>query len=700
MQLSARFRPHPRGFGFLHVVASDNLTATEVTVARDDGPAVTADRVFVPPPLCRGLIADDLVDARVNADSKGLTAETVTLRHRPRRMVVGTVANGPGRLVLEPDPSIGSGWLRLDPTMTDAQPLPVGRVVVTLIGDGDDGEPVGRALVAGPYVAGSPQAIRAASTVIALGRAAPDLIPGGAAAAGLEESTAALGHTRAIGLLASGRRGAAAGIDADGPIAGASLEPDDRRDEICVTIDSSTTKDIDDAVAAAWDGASDSPVDVAVHIADAAGVVGVNSPADEYARIVASTAYLAVGDNAPMLDPALSEQALSLLPGEDRQVLSVGFLVQPDGSIADVTVSPSLVSSRAKLTYPSVEQWLDGDDSGIRAEAGDYADDSLAALTAISEASRRLGVQRDSRITFEDLFAQAAVTPQLVDGKLTVVDAEPHERAYRVIERLMVATNEAVAGFLVSRQVPALYRTHAGLDIERLDRIRAAIELADVAVPAANEPEPSVDRLAAELLAAIDTLEASGAIEHRNLLVAVATSATARANYDTDPAHHRGLASHAYTHFTSPIRRYADLVVHRQVRAALAGEAAPYDKGTLASLAGWLDARAGALRYLQTRERNELWNQLLDRGYLDDEEPAVITALTANGIVVRLQRLGITGFITAERALGLPPKQRGSLVVDEHGLTTTSGPWQVGGRVHVRFVGLDDTGRTIWRLGR
>ena len=116
-------------------------------------------------------------------------------------------------------------------------------------------------------------------------------------------------------------------------------------------------------------------------------------------------------------------------------------------------------------------------------------------------------------------------------------------------------------------------------------------------------------------------------------------------------------------------------------------------------LADWLDARAGAMQFLQARERGDLWSRLFDRGFLDDPEPATVTGITANGLRVRLPRLGVTGFVTAERALDLPAKQRGTLTVDPYGLTTTSGPWQVGSRVAVRFAGLDPTGRPNWRLG-
>jgi ribonuclease R len=614
-------------------------------------------------------------------------------------MLVGRVQQGPGRLVVEPDPNLGSGWVRLDDGPAAKLVTAVGRQVVVLLGDGEDGEPIGRALVAGPHVVGSPQAVRANAVVVALGRAAPALVPGGAAVAGLDPAAAATTHTRVVGMLAGGGRGAAAGLSTDGPLPGTELSLLDASGEPCITVDDASARDLDDAIAASWDGEDASPVAVAVHIADASGAVGIGSAADLYARTVASTAYLTSGANAPMLDPALSEDALSLLPDVDRRVLTVRFRITADGAISDVDVDAAWVRSRAKLSYAAVESWLTGEREDVRAQAGEHTEDVEGVLVAAVEASRRLGVERDARATFEDLFAQAELEPAVVDGKLTTVPAEPHAEAYRLIERLMVAANESVARWLVERDVPALYRAHQGLDPDRAARLRAATQLVGVEVPALREDGVDADEVVGQVLAAVDVLAAEGREDDRDLLVTAATGATARATYDPDPAHHRGLASSAYTHFTSPIRRYADLVVHRQIRAALAGDPPPHSVEELRSMAGWLDARAGAVNHLQSRERADLWSRLLDRGFLDDPEPAVVTGLTNNGLRIRLPRLGIGGFVTAERALDLPPRERGRLEVDEHGLTTSSGPWRVGSHVTVRFANLDDTGRANWRLG-
>ena len=701
MQIRARFRPHPRGFGFAEPVETDGLTRTVAQVADDAGRSQDVDRVFVPPPQTKGFMADDLVDVEVAIDDKGASASSMTLVQRARRMLVGTIQAGPGRLVVEPDPQLASGWIKLDDRLSDDPKLQVaiGRQIVVLVADAQDGSAFGRALVAGPHVAGSPQAIRAAAVVVALGRVAPTLVPGGPAAAGLDATEAATTHNRIVGLLAGGGRGGAAGLDTTGPVPGVEAPWTERRDEACVTVDDAGTRDLDDAVAATWGGATDEPVQVAVHIADVARAVGVGSDADRYARVAASTAYFAVGDNAPMLDPALSEGALSLLPGQDRWALSARFTVASDGTIGDVEVEGAAIRSSAKLSYDALEEWLDGDADAIRDEAGAAADAAEQVLGSAVEAARRLGAERDARATFESLFDDAQVAPALVDGKLTTVEAEPHAAAYRLIERLMVAANEAVASWLISRGVPALYRAHTGIADDRLERLRAAVALADAKVPALDDPTAETEAVVGQLISEIDRLDADGRPDERDLLVSVVTSSTARATYEPDPSAHTGLASGAYTHFTSPIRRYADLVVHRQIRAALADEEPLHAAEDLRALAGWLDARAGGVSHLQSRERTQLWDRLLDRGFLTGAEPATITGITANGLRVRLSRLGVSGFVTAERALDLGPKERGTLQVDDHGLDTTSGPWRVGSHVTVRFTGLDATGRPNWRLG-
>lgn len=693
MSVRARFRPHPKGFGFATPVAADHRTATTFTHRGEQGEQ-TFDSVFIPPDQAKGKLADDLVDLEVEVDEKGASATEVTVVERPITMLVGTVVHGPGALVIEPDPAMGSGWIQVESQLGNQLQLAVDRQVVVLLGQTEDGSAVARALVAGPHVAGSPDAVRANAVVVALNRAAPSLIPGGPAAAGLDPVTANGTATRIIGLLAGGGRGGAAGLDSYGPVPGLDLPGVDRTDEMTITIDDAATRDVDDALSAHWDHDPDSDVEIAVHIADAGRAVGLGSDADVYARVMAATSYLEVGASAPMLDPALAEEALSLLPAQERGALSVRARISPDGEMLDAEVELAVIQSDAKLSYAAVEEWLDGDAGPVLREItlpgdGPDVEDTLIAL---QEAADRLGVARDRRSTIEELFTQTEVEPAIVDGRIRTRPAEPHAKAYRVVERMMVAANEAVAAWLVENDVPALYRVHRGLDRAAVPRLRAAVALADVDVPALQALDDEVD-LDDALTQLMEAIGAVGEGTTRQLLTTVVAGSIARASYEPDPSAHRGLASSAYVHFTSPIRRYADLVVHRQIRATLAGEAPPHAAEELGPLAGWLDERAGAANYAAIRERNELWAILLDRGFVKGTEPAVITGLTSNGAKVRVPRLGVSGFLRAEHLLGTEKGERASLEVDEHGLTTTSGPWRVGATIDVKVRGRDFSGR-------
>ncbi len=698
MTVRARFRPHRRGFGFLTPMADDGVTAITTPVPAGDGTTTNTDRVFVPPALARRLVADDLVDATVSLGEKGAVADEVALVQRLRRLMVGTVERRRGDLIIAPEGGLCSGWVAVEEKLQSRLGGHVGQQVVVLAGAGEADAPLAQALVAGPEPVGTPDAVRARAVVLVLGGVAPALIPGGAQAVGLDPSAADTIHLRLMGQLAGGRRGAAADLDRHGPVPGAGLDPVDRRDEPSVTVDAPSSRELDDAVTARWDGDPASPVEVAVHITDVAAVVGSGSDADRYARTVAATAYLVSASSAPMLDPAISEGTRSLLPGQDRPALSVRFQVPSDGTVADVRVELAHVRSYARLTYSAVESWLAGDPKPLRTHAGTQSDAVEPVVTHALEAARRLGVERDARTTLETLFEQAELAPAVVDGDMTLALAEPHAHAYRLIERVMVAANEAVGGWLVDRGMPALYRAHEGIDPGQHERLNAAAELAGASVPALDAEHGDPDRVAGQLLAEIDRLAAEGREADRDLLIAAVTSSTARATYDPDPSRHRGLGSVAYCHFTSPLRRYADLVVHRQVRAALAGEPPPHDVDELSALSSWLVARAGALGRLEARERADLWARLLERGELAGRESATVTGITGAGLRIRLPRLGLSGFVTAEQALAVEDGQRATLSTDEHGLTTSSGPWRVGSQVDVVFAGLDDVGRATWRL--
>ena len=687
MQVTGRFSPHPRGFGF-------------VEPAPTDPTAGRPDSAFVPPDLGRGWLADDQVVATVEVDDKQrLTATELVLESRTRRFAVGRVATFAGQVVLELDRKLGAGTIDLDPSVASQVQRNMGWQIVVMLGQGEDGRPTGDALVVKPEPASSPMALRARAIVIAHGGAAPNSIPGGPTAVGLAPVEAMATALRATGRMAGGGTGLAAGLDVlHGEVPGVELPIVDHRDEVCVTIDADTTRDLDDAVSAGWSGEPDDVVHLVVHITDAAGTIGMGTDADRYAATMATSAYFVAGDNAPMLDPVLSEAELSLVAHQPRRVISVRMEIAPDGTPSDPKLEVSWIQPTARLSYAAVDAWLnDGDDRhlaerahgpyGAPATVASYVGDALRGL---SEASRRLGVDRDGRDTLEALFEPAVLEPAVIDGRIRTRDADPHPAAQKLIERCMVAANEAVAGWAADHDVPLLYRSHLGFDPARMDRLNAAVAgIGKELVPA----EGHVTVEPGDLLALVAALRAEDRHEDAAAIATVATSAVARATYDPDPAHHKGLGSGRYTHFTSPLRRYADLVVHRQIRAAMAGETPPYTVERLTALAPWLDARAGAASYAETLERGALWAVLLERGAIDWPAVAVVSGLSPAGMRVRLLEPGVSGFITAARALQLSPKDRPALSLDDHELSTVDGAFKVGMRIKVKLDRIDITGR-------
>jgi ribonuclease R len=410
-----------------------------------------------------------------------------------------------------------------------------------------------------------------------------------------------------------------------------------------------------------------------------------------------TTAYFVAGGAAPMLDPALSEDELSLLPTQARRVVTVRLNVAADGRTSTGVIDTAWIEPAARLSYAAVDAYLtsaDVHDLAMGAHGAHGAPlpalkDVAQTVDALAEASRRLGVERDGRDTLDVLFTPATLEAAVVEGKIRAVDADPHPTAQHVVERLMVVANEAVAQWAFDHEVPILYRKHVGFDPDRLSRLLAAA----TAVGADLEPAEGEELDPADVLRLVDELRAEGRADAAGVIASVASGTVARAAYSATPARHGGLDAGLYTHFTSPIRRYADLVVHRQLRAALAGEPLPYDQGQLERLATWLDARAGAANYAQTLERNGLWAVLLQRKALDWPTEAVITGISGNGMRVRLVVPGISGFVTAARARGVPPKERPSLKLDPNELATADGTYRVGQRIRVTLDRVDDLGR-------
>jgi ribonuclease R len=342
-------------------------------------------------------------------------------------------------------------------------------------------------------------------------------------------------------------------------------EPDGERLDLldleAITIDPPTARDFDDAISVEPDGDG---VRVWVHIADVASYVKPGGALDEEAGRRTCSVYVP-GAVEPMLPLELSADACSLRPGEVRRVVSIELRVGADGKPGPPHVRRALIRSRARLSYDEAHEVLEGRTSHPNAEL-------LARADALA---RGLRERRHGRGAFT--LAARELSFEVVDGKVVDARWDEEPRAHALIEELMLLANEGVGGLLARNKRPALYRVHEHPKHEAL--LAMADRLTALGLPVAPLPErangPEASRAVArqaELLEPImrerpATREAFAALLLRTLQLA---------RYDPVNSGHAALASPAYVHFTSPIRRYPDIVVHRAACAlAHLGEEAP-----------------------------------------------------------------------------------------------------------------------------
>ena len=322
----------------------------------------------------------------------------------------------------------------------------------------------------------------------------------------------------------------------------------DLRHLICVTIDPEDARDHDDAVSL-----EDRPgggFRLGVHVADVGYYVREGGPLDHEALARGTSVYLA--DRAiPMLPERLSGNLCSLLPDEDRLAVSVLIDLDAKGRPLDDRIVASVVRSRARLSYRQAQKFLDG--SGPADPAP-----HVAVLRKMDVLRKRVTGRRMKRGAIDFNIAEPRIT---VDGEGAVTEIRRSERldSHRMIEEFMLLANESVARHLRDRNLPGLYRVHERPDAQKL------AEFADVAA-AFGMSFPRRDRITSsdiqKFLAAVEGKRFGQALNARLL------QSMKKAVYSPDNVGHFGLACDAYTHFTSPIRRYPDLMVHRLVKEA------------------------------------------------------------------------------------------------------------------------------------
>jgi ribonuclease R len=320
-----------------------------------------------------------------------------------------------------------------------------------------------------------------------------------------------------------------------------------------VTIDGETARDFDDAVRV--ERIDHGRHRLYVAIADVSAYSMPGTALDTEAAARGNSTYFP--DRAvPMFPEALSTGICSLNPDVERLAFVCEMVVGPGGTIDSTEIYEAVIRSRARLTYRQVHVWLEGSEK----PEGEVAK-LLPDLKAMQELATRLTEARVRRGSLDFDFPEAQIVLSIEGGVENVLKGE-RLPSHRLIEEFMLLANTAVATFLHKREHPALYRVHLKPDPEKVQRLADLLGSFGVFFPEERWDKPQAFR---DLLKEVE----GTAVSHLVGLLVLRSMMQAR--YEPDPLGHFGLALPLYAHFTSPIRRYPDLLVHRALKEALAG---------------------------------------------------------------------------------------------------------------------------------
>jgi ribonuclease R len=357
---------------------------------------------------------------------------------------------------------------------------------------------------------------------------------------------------------------------------------DERRDLrglATLTIDPIAAEDFDDAISAEL--LDDGIARVWVHIADVSAHVPEESLLDREARTRATSVYVP-GAVEPMLPYALSSDACSLRAGLERRAVTVELELR-GAELVRAAFYRSLIRSDVSLDYDRVNRIFAGKESAARpwGEALRVARATAALLQQERERSGALVVDsKEPEVSFDQ------------HGNVSEIRSRVQSESHRLIEHLMIAANEAVAGLLAERGVPCLYRVHEQPNPESVERL--ADQLASLGLPTPALPERMSAGQAADLVAAISQRveqHVRRAGHGRLALSSLVLRSLKQAYYSPKNLGHAGLRSASYCHFTSPIRRYPDIVCHRALLSAVGGGEHAPRAGELVELGTWSSER-------------------------------------------------------------------------------------------------------------
>lgn len=451
----------------------------------------------------------------------------------------------------------------------------------------------------------------------------------------------------------------------------------DLRDWKMVTIDGEDAKDLDDAVSLTKDGEN---YQLGVHIADVTNYVQERSALDREALNRGTSVYL-VDRVIPMLPHKLSNGICSLNAGEDRLALSCIMTVNPKGEVVDHVIAETVVRVDERMSYTSVAKILEKQDAEERKKYEEF----VPMFEQMAELSHILRTRRKQRGSIDFDFPE---TKMILDENGRPIEIRPYERnvATKLIEDFMLLANETVAEEYFWRELPFLYRTHEAPDEEKMKKLSTFINNFGYHIHMGNEVRPmEVQKLLGKV---------EGTPEEA-LISRLALRSMKQAKYTPENTGHFGLAAKYYTHFTSPIRRYPDLQIHRIIKENIRGRlkeerVAHYEKilPEVAMQAGVTERRAEEAE----RETIKLKKVEYMKERIGEEFEGVISGITKWGAYVELPNT-IEGLVHVMnmRDDHYEYWEEQYELIGEH----TRNVYKLGQVVRVRVLGVDRLQRTI-----
>ncbi|SHH01224.1 ribonuclease R [Tepidibacter thalassicus] len=397
----------------------------------------------------------------------------------------------------------------------------------------------------------------------------------------------------------------------------------DLRDMTIITIDGADAKDLDDAVSV--EILSNGNYRLGVHIADVSHYVKEGSKLDKEALKRGTSVYL-IDRVIPMLPKKLSNGVCSLNPNVDRLTLSIFMEIDEKGKVLKHEIVESIIHSKARMVYTDVSDILENNDEELIKKYNHLVDD----FRNMEKLARILMKKRESRGAIDFDFPEAKI---LLDEKGKVVDVKKYERriANRIIEEFMLVSNETIAEHFFWLNIPFVYRIHETPSAEKIEQFNKFIASFGYHIKGdIEEVHPKALQMVLH--------EVQGKKEELVVSTLMLRSLK-QARYSPECSGHFGLAAKYYSHFTSPIRRYPDLQIHRIIKEALNGKLSENRISALKSIVAY-SSEQSSLRERAAddaqREVEDLKKAEYMAGKIGEEFEGVISSVTSFGIFVEL----------------------------------------------------------------